>query len=170
MYIYMVFITEGFLEVAIEKCIYIYIYIYIYIHIYIYTYTYIFIRQSNVPSFSSPQWLCGDMPAMDSQWKSSRIFSVRINRMLNKHYARNVNILIKTEIGSWHTEWGGWAHWIIFMTHDFIIYALRPMPHLLVNMVNIYYIYIFIYIYIYIYLCVLCVCVCVCINKIYIYI
>ena len=37
------------------------------------------------PSSSSPQWLCGDMPAMDGQWRSSRIASVRANRVLNKH-------------------------------------------------------------------------------------
>ena len=37
------------------------------------------------PSSSSPQWLCGDMPVMDSQWRSSRIISVRTNRVLNKH-------------------------------------------------------------------------------------
>ena len=49
---------------------------------------------------SSPQWLCGDMPAMDGQWRSSRIVSVRTNRVLNKHWARSVNILIKTEIVS----------------------------------------------------------------------
>ena len=36
------------------------------------------------PSSSSPQWLCGDMPAMDSQWQSSRIVSVRTNRALGK--------------------------------------------------------------------------------------
>ena len=29
------------------------------------------------PSSSSPQWLCGDMPAMDGQWWSSRIVRVR---------------------------------------------------------------------------------------------
>ena len=52
------------------------------------------------PSSSSPQWLCGDMPAMDGQWRSSRIVSVRTNRVLNKHWARSINILIKTEIVS----------------------------------------------------------------------
>ena len=31
------------------------------------------------------KWLCGDMPAMDGQWRSSRIVSVRTNRVLNKH-------------------------------------------------------------------------------------
>ena len=25
---------------------------------------------------SSPKWLCGDLPAMDGQWRSSRIVSV----------------------------------------------------------------------------------------------
>ena len=29
------------------------------------------------PSSSSPQWLFGGMPAMDGQWRSSRILSVR---------------------------------------------------------------------------------------------
>ena len=37
------------------------------------------------PSSSSPQWLRGDMPAMDGQWRSSRIVSVRTNREHNKH-------------------------------------------------------------------------------------
>ena len=37
------------------------------------------------PSSSSQQWLCGDMPAMDGQWRRSRIVSVRTNRVLNKH-------------------------------------------------------------------------------------
>ena len=52
------------------------------------------------PSSSSPQWLCGDMPAMDGQWQSSRIVSVGTNRVLNKHWPRSMDILIKTEIGS----------------------------------------------------------------------
>ena len=50
------------------------------------------------PSSLSPQCLCGDMPAMDGQWRSSRIVSVRNNRVLNKHYARSINTLIKTEL------------------------------------------------------------------------
>ena len=37
------------------------------------------------PSSSSPQWLRGDMPAMDGQWRNSRIVSVRTNREHNKH-------------------------------------------------------------------------------------
>ena len=37
------------------------------------------------PSSSSPQWLCGGMLAMDGQWQSSCIVSVRTNRVLNKH-------------------------------------------------------------------------------------
>ena len=65
-------------------------------------YIYIYIYQEDNPmhASSSPQWLCGDMPAMDGQWRSSRIVSVRTNRVLNKHWARSVNILIKTEIVS----------------------------------------------------------------------
>ena len=51
------------------------------------------------PSSSSPQWLCGDIPAMDGQWRNSRIVSVT-NRALNKHKAKSLNILINTEIGS----------------------------------------------------------------------
>ena len=39
------------------------------------------------PSSSSPQWLCGDMPAMDGQWRSSHIVSVTTNRVLNMHVA-----------------------------------------------------------------------------------
>ena len=35
-------------------------------------------------SSSLPQWFCGDMPAMDGQWWSSRIVSVRTNRVLKK--------------------------------------------------------------------------------------
>ena len=38
------------------------------------------------------------------QWWSSRIVSDRTNRGLNKHQARSVNILTKTEIGSLYTE------------------------------------------------------------------
>ena len=44
------------------------------------------------------------MPAMGGQWGISRIVSGRTNRVLNKHKARSVNILIQTEIGSLHTE------------------------------------------------------------------
>ena len=51
-------------------------------------------------SSSSPQWLCGYMPAMDGHWRSSRIASVRTKIVLNKDQARSVNILIKTETGS----------------------------------------------------------------------
>ena len=39
-------------------CIYIYIYIYVYIYIYIYTC--ICNHENNVPSWLSPQWLCGN--------------------------------------------------------------------------------------------------------------
>ena len=35
------------------------------------------------PSSSSPQWLCGGMTAVDDQWWSSRIVSVRTNRVLH---------------------------------------------------------------------------------------
>ena len=42
----------------------------------------------------------GNMPAMDGQWWSSCIVCARTNRVLNKHQARSVNILIKTETGS----------------------------------------------------------------------
>ena len=34
---------------------------------------------------SSPQWLGGDILAMDGQWQISRFVSVRTNRLLNKH-------------------------------------------------------------------------------------
>ena len=50
------------------------------------------------------QWLCGYMLALYGQWQSSCIVSVRANRVLNKHSARSVNKLIKTEIGSCLTE------------------------------------------------------------------
>ena len=40
------------------------------------------------------------MPAMDGQWWSSRIVSVRTDRLLNKHHASSINALIKTEVGS----------------------------------------------------------------------
>ena len=56
------------------------------------------------PFSSSPQWLCGDMLAMESQWRCSCIFSARTNRVLNKHYARSICTLIIPETGSWHTE------------------------------------------------------------------
>ena len=46
----------------------------------------------------------GDTPAMDGQWRSSRIVSVRTNRVLNKHQARSVNILIKPNWFMTHTE------------------------------------------------------------------
>ena len=36
------------------------------------------------PSSSSPQWLCGNMPAMHGQWRSSRIVTAGTNRELNK--------------------------------------------------------------------------------------
>ena len=48
------------------------------------------------PSGSSPQWLCGDMAAMDDLWPSSRIVSVTTHRVLNKHLARSVTTSIKT--------------------------------------------------------------------------
>ena len=43
------------------------------------------------PSSSSPQWLSGDLPAMDGQWWRSRIVSVRTDRVFNKHKAKSVN-------------------------------------------------------------------------------
>ena len=49
---------------------------------------------------SSPQWLGGDILAMDGQWQISRFVSFRTIRLLNKHEDRNINILIKTEVGS----------------------------------------------------------------------
>ena len=49
---------------------------------------------------SSRQQPCGNMPATDGQWRSSRIVST--NRVLNKHYARSVNTIIKRELGSCH--------------------------------------------------------------------
>ena len=65
--------------------IYIYIsYIYIYIYIHIYSDTMMTIIQCTHPRWS-PQWLCSDMPAMDGQWRSSHVFSVRTNRVCNKH-------------------------------------------------------------------------------------
>ena len=33
---------------------------------------------------SSPQWLCGDIPAMDSQWRSPHIITIGTNRVLVK--------------------------------------------------------------------------------------
>ena len=59
-------------------------YIYIYIYIYIYN-IYIYKDNPMSPFSSSPQWICGDMPAIGGQWRSSRIVSVRTNRVLNKH-------------------------------------------------------------------------------------
>ena len=86
---------ENLLDhVKLVICIYLNIYISIYLCIYIYIsifYLYLSIvtsrRQSNAPMrpSSSPQWLCGDMPAMDGQRRSSRIVSVRTNRVLNEH-------------------------------------------------------------------------------------
>ena len=37
------------------------------------------------PSSSSAQWICGDVPAMDGQWQSWRIVSVRTNRVFKQH-------------------------------------------------------------------------------------
>ena len=101
------------------------------------------------PYSSSPQWLCSNMPAMEGQWRSSRIISVRTNRVLNKHQARSLNTSIKTEIGPWHTEcststkplwwWGGWTHSIVFMTDDCV--------H-----IHIYHTYMYIHIYVHIYI------------------
>ena len=56
------------------------------------------------PSSWSSHWLCGDMPAMDGQWWGSHIVSVKTNRVPNKHQARSVKTLVKTEIGSLKTE------------------------------------------------------------------
>ena len=135
LYIYIHIYTYIYIYIFIYINIYIYIYIYMYvyvyvyicIYIYIYIYIHIYIRQSNVPSFSSPQWLCGDMPAMDNQWKSSRIFNVRTNRMHKKHYARNVNILIKNRnwfmthrvgrMGSLDYLHDSWLHYICITPH-----------------------------------------------------
>ena len=87
MYIYIYI----YIHIYIYICIYIHIlyththtYIYVYIYIYIYKYSDV-MKTFQCPSSSSPQWLCGDMPAMDGQWRSSRIVSVRTNRVLNKH-------------------------------------------------------------------------------------
>ena len=57
------------------------------------------------PSSSSPQWLCGDMPAMDGQWRSSRIvyiyiyiiyiyiyISSEIDKFLEKYKDKNISI------------------------------------------------------------------------------
>ena len=67
---------------------YIYMYVYIYTCLYV-IYIYIYVGGHIYMSSSSLQWLCGDMSAMDSQWCSSRTLSVRTNRVLNKHKAKN---------------------------------------------------------------------------------
>ena len=59
--------------------IYVYIYIYMYVFIYIYMYVYIYVYM-----------LCGDMPAMEGHWWSSRIVSVRTNRVLKKDKGRSI--------------------------------------------------------------------------------
>ena len=56
------------------------------------------------------------MLAMDGQWRSARIVSVRTNRVLNKHYERSIYTLIKTEIGPWHMIY-------IYMYHYKILYC-----------------------------------------------
>ena len=53
---------------------------------------------------SSLKWLCGDTLALGGHWRSSCIVSVRTNRVANKHQARSINALIKTETGLWRTE------------------------------------------------------------------
>ena len=102
------------------------------------------------PSSSSPQWLCGNMSAMDSQWQSSHIASVRLFMLF---FAPSL-VLVEHSVGSntsnaWtpslavHSRyvttkslwwWGGWVHNCL---HDVTIY------------IYIYILYIYIYIYIY---------------------
>ena len=65
--------------------IYIYIYIYVCIYVYIYIYREVMKKIQCTQSSSSPQWLCGAMPVMDDQWRSSRIVSDRTNRVLKNH-------------------------------------------------------------------------------------
>ena len=47
----------------------------------------------------SPQWLFGNMPALNDHWQISCIVSISTNSVLNKYQAKSVNTLIKTEIG-----------------------------------------------------------------------
>ena len=54
--------------------------------IYLHT-KYIYSHEDNpmLPFPSSPQWLSGDVPAMDGQWRSSRIVSIGNSRVLNNY-------------------------------------------------------------------------------------
>ena len=62
-------------------------------HIYIYIYAYIYSDVMETIILITTM-------AMDGQWWNSRIVCVKSNRVLNKYWARSINILINTEIGS----------------------------------------------------------------------
>ena len=104
------------------------------------------------------QWLCGNMLALDGQWQSSCIVSVRANRVLNKHQARKVNKLIKTEIGSCLTECSTSTKQQSIHSGDEDAGHALDCPHdftMYIDIIYIYYIYYTLYIiyiiYIYIY-------------------
>ena len=101
-------------------------------------------------SSSSPQWLCGNMPTMDGQWQSSRISSVRINRLLKKHQTSSANILIKTS----------WFITKIVLNKDkamniilYTIYYIRT--HLYIHTYTSTYVHVYTYICIYMYVCII---------------
>ena len=74
------------------------------------------------------QSLCGNMLALDGQWQSSCIVSVRANRVLNKHW--------------W---WGCWAR---IGLSSWLHYVYRYYIYILYLLYIIYYIYnIYLYIY-----------------------
>ena len=111
-------------------------YIYIYVRIYVCTYMYAIHqswRQSMRPSSSSPQWLCACW-ALGVPWT---------NFCFNWCIYAPCLVLVEHSVGSntnnaWtpplavHSQhvakkplwwWGGWAHWILFMTPLHMYYA-----------------------------------------------
>ena len=56
---------------------------------------------------SSPQWPCDNMLALDDQWSATLPLVVQSRHICKKPL--------------WW--WGGWAHWIVFMTSLYMYYA-----------------------------------------------
>ena len=86
-------------------CLVIFSYIYIYICMYLYLYIYIYIYIMWLPSSSSPQRLCGYVPAMYCQWQSykrSVLFAFRALCVSWNNFC--FNFLINVSIYYTHTH------------------------------------------------------------------
>ena len=84
------FIKERF-YISISQ-IFIYIYIYIYINKYkIYTYIYIYIcnHENNVPSWSSPQWRCGNSCTWALDVRFNRTSCTQVHDLAQSHCGDN---------------------------------------------------------------------------------